>query len=346
VSRVTLRPLGRPGRLLAAALALSLGGCWRGEAAPAAHVREARRVEFDPADPGRLLVLEAGGDVGVWRVDGPGAPALEHRLAAAASDARFLPRGRGLVTGGADGTVKRWGLDGVLAWTVDAGAPLRALAVAPDRIAAAGADGGIRFVGFDGRPAATVATDAGPLLALAFSPSGEWLAAEGTDTRLRLWHRAADGAFAPALTFRKANKRYVRLLPNLLRHDIAWGWDRSLAFVPDGQSLVAADFRGAVRRWDVSGRPLGEPLRGPEKQHIRAVAIAPDGRLAAALLDGSLLLWPPQGGTPVTIAGHDGAATSIAFSPDGRRLASAGIDGTVVLWSADGKQLGALPSAK
>lgn len=358
MSRVTIRRLG-VWWLLATAL-FSVVACRNsdappprsaspagsGDAAVIGGVREARRVEFDPADAGRVLVVERGGDVALWRIENPSAPTLERRIPAAASDARFLAGGQGIVSGGADGVVQRWTFDGAKAWSSDKGSVVRALAVAPNTIAAAGEDGSVRVGNSAGESTATLATDAGPLLAVALSPAGDWLAAEGADTRLRLWRREPSGAFTGPTTFRKVNKRYAQLLPNLLRYDLAWGWDRSLAFAPDGQSLAAADLRGAVRRWNLKGETLGEPMRGPRKQHVRAIAFAPDGGLAEAMFDGTLLIRPPQSAAPLLIEGHAGAATSVAFSPDGRRLASAGIDGKVLLWSSSGERLGALPAAK
>jgi WD40 repeat protein len=42
----------------------------------------------------------------------------------------------------------------------------------------------------------------------------------------------------------------------------------------------------------------------------------------------------------VTLKGHDDAVNSVAFSPNGKKLASGSGDGTVKLWVGDARQSG------
>jgi WD40 repeat protein len=83
---------------------------------------------------------------------------------------------------------------------------------------------------------------------------------------------------------------------------------------------------------------------------VTGVAFSPDGRmLASSSLDDTIIVWDmesagtaAEAGAPPAIApvgppleGHVDAVTSIAFSPDGSLLASAGMDGSVLLWDME-----------
>src|SRR5262249_17744232 len=81
---------------------------------------------------------------------------------------------------------------------------------------------------------------------------------------------------------------------------------------------------------------------------VRGVAISPDGqRIASASHDGLVTIWDAQTGQKVFpgFKAHEGFAFSVAFSPDGHLLVTAGqatagpTRGTVRVWDAQTGQL-------
>jgi WD40 repeat protein/serine/threonine protein kinase len=125
---------------------------------------------------------------------------------------------------------------------------------------------------------------------------------------------------------------------------------RGVAFSPDGRRIASSGLDQTIKLWDTATGQEVLTLRG-HIDNVFCVTFSPDGhRLASAGMDRTVRIWDasPVEGEPgpeyLTLHGHAGAVTDVAFHPtDGRTLASAGTDGTVRVWDFwSGKPLGTL----
>jgi WD40 repeat protein len=165
-------------------------------------------------------------------------------------------------------------------------------------------------------------TDA--VTSIAYSPDGKRLASASWDKTMKMW----DAQTGQELRTFKGHTDDVN----------------HVVYSPDGKRLASASGNGTVNIWDAQTGQELLTLKGHTGE-VNSVAFSPDGkRLASgsgmlnatndAFAAGEVKVWDAQTGQDLfTLKGHSSVVGRVAFSADGKRLASAS-DKTVKLWDA------------
>jgi cytochrome c len=176
----------------------------------------------------------------------------------------FAPNGGELVSAGYDATLRIWHLSDGGVSVHNLPTPLNSVAIAPDgEIVATGADGKIYFLSPQGDMRGELQASPTPVIALAISHDGKLVAAAGVRGSV-------------AVIDRKTRKLEHTLVgPGLP----VW----SVAFFPDGRTLLTGGTDRTIRRWDaVSGDPIGSVVVGAPDDPLAAYASDPGAQVFRA----------------------------------------------------------------
>jgi eukaryotic-like serine/threonine-protein kinase len=210
----------------------------------------------------------------------------------------------------------------------------------------------------NGKPKGPVLLVSEESMSVALSPDGKTIAIGHQSGELRLWdavtglavgalmrheERVRDVVFSPdgEVMLSGSNDNTARLWDVASGKQIGFpiqhqGPVVAVAFSPDGKNFLTTSSDGTVRVWDSSlHQPVALLIR--QDWSIETVAFTPNGKSLVTGGRGGAQLWDATDGRPIGAPiRHQlvwGGCHTMALSPDGKKIATAGIDKAARVWS-------------
>jgi WD40 repeat protein len=207
---------------------------------------------------------------------------------------------------------------------------IRSVVFSPDgkTIASASSDNTIKLWTMDGKELTTLKGHISGVKSVMFSPNGKTIVSGSDDGTIKLWKLDGTEIF----TVKHSNW----IMRNLAEKNYGV---RSVAFSPDGKTIVSGSEDQTIKLWNLEGKQLLY-ITG-HTGLIRSIAFSPDGKtIASGSADSTIKLWNLQGDELQTIKGNEYGFSSVVFSPTGKIFAAASpIKDIIKIWNLEGKEL-------
>jgi WD40 repeat protein len=252
----------------------------------------------------------------------------------------FSPDSKRIVTGINDGTGKVWdaatGRELLALGSKEYGSGLLSVAYSPDgqRIVTGSENYSVKvWDAATGHEILALKGHTAQVSGVAFSPDGLLIVSGSYDRTVKVW----DAATGQELRVLKGHAGYVR----------------DVAFSPDGKRIVTGSDDTTAKAWDADKGQEVPTLKG-HRDFVTGIAFSPDGkRIVTGSGDNTAKVWDAAKRQAVLTlkmrptAPNDqwsvAAVFSVAFSPDGQRIATGSQDKKTMVWdAAKGQELLAL----
>lgn len=314
-------------------------------------------------DGKRLVSGGEDGFIQVWDIETRKEALREHSHTGTVSSIAYSHDGRSILTGGADGMILVWdGNTGRMELGLEAGGrTIETMDFSPDgrMVAAGGKDQVVRI--WDARDGRLLHRLVGEeeICCVRFSPDGRSLASGNLGGWIRLWD-AASGQEKRAINLGDADIKQLiffpggRILCPVSSRGKVWVWDSeagTLLPAPEGTGGDIPELDGRIFAWgdmddQIALRNLrtGDFLPVIQARDVLMPLASPDGRMIVGTSSrrgtpefnngqiGEIRLWEVAGGGEVLRFRHECGVETLAWSPDGERVASGGRDATVLVW--------------